>query len=634
MIAEGYFPGSRTLSRWLAISRVDSAVIPFALVTAAAFVARVWDVGARAMHHDESLHATYAWYLAHGQGYQYNPVMHGPLQFYAIALSYLIFGDSETTARLFAVLCGTALVLLPYFIRRELGYRSAVLCSVMLAVSPAFLYYSRFVRDDIYLAMFTMAIVVCALIFLRTQRERWILLLSAMAACAMATMEAAYIAFFVLGSYVVLLCLYEQLALPAHLRVAQRRLRSVGTRSWLAALAIFIAITLLLYSTFFTNPSGILDIHHSLTSPDRTDILGGFTYWLSQHGVARGGQPWFYYLLLLPLYDQFALVFGLGGLIWAVQRTTVRIRRASPGRGDGWRPVAGNHQLVTFLAYWTILSWVVYSWAGEKMPWLVLHPLLPTILLAGCFAGYLLDALSGVSKRLLICVLIVLFVAEAHSAQALSYADGANPTEMLIYVQTSNDVPHVANTVMGMISKAKRAGYQPPYIEVDSNDLGGWPFPWYFRNLPADDVQYVTSFQGATAPFLIMLEPEKDEYVSSLRPSYAVSQYIWNWWFPEDYKGLTFDDGRCGTAGHEVPCSAGQPGMVFLKTGVPCALDATDTSDCSPVQTPRAINIFSAVRASSTWRNLWDWYVFRKPFGARGSRQLFLFVRKNIVPPA
>jgi len=30
-----------------------------------------------------------------------------------------------------------------------------------------------------------------------------------------------------------------------------------------------------------------------------------------------------------------------------------------------------------------VLSLAVYSWAGEKFAWLVLHPLLPLVLLAG-----------------------------------------------------------------------------------------------------------------------------------------------------------------------------------------------------------------------------------------------------------
>ena len=49
-----------------------------------AFVLRVVDLGARAMHHDESLHAFFSWSLAEGRGYRHDPLLHGPFQFHVI----------------------------------------------------------------------------------------------------------------------------------------------------------------------------------------------------------------------------------------------------------------------------------------------------------------------------------------------------------------------------------------------------------------------------------------------------------------------------------------------------------------------------------------------------------------------
>ena len=55
--------------------------IAWFFLVASAFVMRVWNVGARAMHHDESMHAFYGWTLFKGGGYHYDPMLHGPLQF-------------------------------------------------------------------------------------------------------------------------------------------------------------------------------------------------------------------------------------------------------------------------------------------------------------------------------------------------------------------------------------------------------------------------------------------------------------------------------------------------------------------------------------------------------------------------
>src|SRR5947209_5021428 len=166
-----------------------------------AFVLRIWDVGARAMHHDESLHAYYAWQFFVGEGYKYLPLTHGPLQLVVAPIFYLVFGDNETSARLLAVVLGTVLVSLPYFLRRYLTGPGALLTSVMLAVSPSLVYYSRFIRDDIYLACFTLLLFICVVRYLERHEARCVYVGAAAMALAMASMEAAYLTFFIFGSF-------------------------------------------------------------------------------------------------------------------------------------------------------------------------------------------------------------------------------------------------------------------------------------------------------------------------------------------------------------------------------------------------------------------------------------------------
>ena len=69
--------------------------IVLGIVTVAAAL-RFWDLGARAIHHDESLHATYSWYFMRlAPIYVHDPLMHGPFQFHAMALVFKIFGDND-----------------------------------------------------------------------------------------------------------------------------------------------------------------------------------------------------------------------------------------------------------------------------------------------------------------------------------------------------------------------------------------------------------------------------------------------------------------------------------------------------------------------------------------------------------
>ena len=59
--------------------------------------------------------------------------------------------------------------------------------------------------------------------------------------------------------------------------------------------ALFLLCFVGLFTTLFTHWYGIF------SSTIATD--GTFLYWLGQHDVRRGEQPWFYFLLLLPQYE-------------------------------------------------------------------------------------------------------------------------------------------------------------------------------------------------------------------------------------------------------------------------------------------------------------------------------------------
>src|SRR5439155_8722739 len=72
------------------------------------------------------------------------------------------------------------------------------------------------------------------------------------------------------------------------------------------ALGILAAVFVLLYSNFFTDPRGILD-----------GLYQGLAYWLgSQHEFARGKQPWYYYLIQMPVYEPIALLGSIGAAVY------------------------------------------------------------------------------------------------------------------------------------------------------------------------------------------------------------------------------------------------------------------------------------------------------------------------------
>src|SRR5262249_37300676 len=128
---------------------------------AVAVLTRLYILGVRPYHHDESIHAFFSWKIIQsGLGdYNYDPVYHGPVLYYASALVMRLFGDSDFTGRLSAVLFGFGILAFAWPLRRYLGRWGALSFLALVTFSPSFCYFTRFIRHDIYLALCNLAFV-------------------------------------------------------------------------------------------------------------------------------------------------------------------------------------------------------------------------------------------------------------------------------------------------------------------------------------------------------------------------------------------------------------------------------------------------------------------------------------------
>jgi uncharacterized protein (TIGR03663 family) len=320
---------------------------PFLAVAGFALALRLFDLDVKPYHHDESLHAWFAWRLVSGDGYSYDPVYHGPVQFYLIALANLLLGVGDYTARVPVATVGAVTVFLPYFLRRQLGTVAALTASAAVCLSPSFLYVSRFAREDTHVAAATLGLIVVLVRFFDQPRRWHPPALLALLAVAFAAKETTYISVFVTGLFLAGVTLVQAL----RARRAGRPLRDAGLvasvrtlgDAWAWGAAAFLVTFTLLFSTFLTNPGGLQE-----------GLWGSIDYWLSQQPVNRGGQPWFYYLALIPAYEWPLVLFGIAGVVAVVRRPSL----------------AG-----AFLVWLFAATLAAFSWASERMPWLVIHPL-------------------------------------------------------------------------------------------------------------------------------------------------------------------------------------------------------------------------------------------------------------------
>ncbi len=525
---------------------------------AATLATRLYELGHRVMSHDESLHVYYAWKLFAKGEYIHDPMMHGPVLYHFTALMYFLFGDNDFSARLFSAVLGTLLVLSPLLLRKWLGPVGALATGAMLFLSPTVMYYSRYIRHDIHVMLFTVMMIVGFIRYLDDRRGRWIVMAFAGGALNITSAEMSYIHGFVIIVTLLLFLVAERLRpeggrlaglmglslglgllvfsslakhggltelLPTALGARLPNFAEAPAKNWVEAGFLFaglvvifslvVAMTagfqasdpaeeraklsdeppsggtglvdllfpgqalwfglgglallgagmlladrnacsvfaaspttaacstangllaagavILLYgvASFLLAPSPERPLAWSMgrapvaavalalvtfaviytlffttffSTVGKTALQGidGFQrsirYWLDQHDVVRGDQPWYYYLLFVPMYEFLPFSFGMAAFLVYWRQPELRRRRgddAAPGRP----PALAAALFVPLCIAWMLGAYWIFSWAGEKMPWLVVHMAVPLAFLAGRLVADTVDCLDWQALR-------------------------------------------------------------------------------------------------------------------------------------------------------------------------------------------------------------------------------------------
>ena len=93
-------------------------------------------------------------------------------------------------------------------------------------------------------------------------------------------------------------------------------------------------------------------------------------YWIAQQDVARGGQPWYYYFLLIAKFEYIGFYLFFIFLIYRKFKYSI---------------------FELFLIYWAILNIFIYVITSEKMPWLLVNIILPFIFIGGILINELTE---------------------------------------------------------------------------------------------------------------------------------------------------------------------------------------------------------------------------------------------------
>jgi predicted membrane-bound mannosyltransferase/sugar lactone lactonase YvrE len=221
---------------WLTIE-----VLIFASVILLALFSRFYDLGTRVMSHDESLHTYYSYLFSQGQGYQHNPMMHGPLQFHLIALTYFLFGASDFTARIPAAVFSILTVVAVWQWRRYLGRAGTLVAATMTLISPFLLYYGRYTREDPYVGVSLFVMLYSVLRYFETGKAKFIYLISGALLLHTLTKETSFI-------YAAMMLIY--LAVYLFIRIIRKPWGTTEYRPFIISIvltALFVGAALIAY---------------------------------------------------------------------------------------------------------------------------------------------------------------------------------------------------------------------------------------------------------------------------------------------------------------------------------------------------------------------------------------------------
>jgi hypothetical protein len=240
----------------------------------------------------------------------------------------------------------------------------------------------------------------------------------------------------------------------------------------LAALLVALLVALVLFSSFFRNPSGLME------------SVRAFSIYFDR-GLAPGGhgEPWSYYLRVLAWAST-------GGLVWT-EGLVLALALAGAVYAIAVRRV---HFWAFYLFLYTAITAVAFSALRYKTPWNLLPFYTGLVLLAGVGARALFTRIkSRTGRAALALVLAIAALQLVGQAYRADFRYGADPRNPYAYVHTSPDFARLAARVHDLA--AVHPDGRNLLVEVVAGPYEQWPFPWYAR-----DLSRVGYWPSASAP--------------------------------------------------------------------------------------------------------------------------------------
>jgi uncharacterized protein (TIGR03663 family) len=465
-----------------------------AILTAAALLRLIY-LTQKPLHHDEGVNGLFLVNLFRTGYYHYDPSnYHGPSLYYLAVVPTAInnlfhwgHGLSTFAIRFVTAAFGVGVVWLMLCLRRYMGSAAALAAAAFATVSPGFVFFSRYFIHEILFVFFTLGVIVAWLWYRDTGKPRYLMLASASAAMLFSTKETwiitAGVWLIAIPCTKIFLRLRKRAdAIPPWLpEAAVIKEGGSAKKLYLQALALFAAIAILLYSSFFTNPRGILD------------SLLTFTYWSKTGQSGIYNREWSTYISWLWSEEGPVLVLGTIGTVVALIRA--------------------RNYLTVFCAFWSMGIFAAYSLVPYKTPWLALSIILPLTIMAGYLIG---EAYKPGTRAMTTIIVGAAILFSLYQAVDVSFVNYDNDAYVYIYAHTKRDFLSLVNEI-DAIADANPAKKEIGITVVSPEH---WPLPWYLRDYT--HVGYWGHVVDTTEPVVIALQSQVPEVERQLGSQYRI----------------------------------------------------------------------------------------------------------------
>ncbi len=375
----------------------------------------------RPYHHDESLHGMYGRYFydfPNTNYYKYDPMLHGPMLYNCMRFIYAMFGDSLWAARTPVCIMGSLFILVPFLYRRYLYPTTTLLITGYVALSPTMVYWSRFLREDYWVVSGMLLSLFGFTIAPKAWKSLLVILGLTIQWC---TKENVFVTVAVVAGFFVFEAFFQLFIMKSRDTYLHRvgRFIKVNFPLFCVSLIACGVVYSWFYGAGFRYPKGIID------------GLGGkaIEYWAAHHKMERIKGPFNFHIYVtawyeLPIFAAFLthlalfyrralpqIQFFAGLVIMGIILACVATDPKTIEQNVLWKPfklknhldiiglfvllchaplvtiqhlLRGERVLAT-AGYFFAATFFVYSYLGEKVPWLSMYPLIYSLPYLGLF---------------------------------------------------------------------------------------------------------------------------------------------------------------------------------------------------------------------------------------------------------